>query len=124
VRRAFPSWNRLTLVHTGIHLCHACSDHEIEDGNAPPGAGDGELAGGQSGAGARPASRAKTPLPSLEDAMRAPTPLAESMEDFSHSQQVRVLPVDGAVQGGGIGAPCPRSCAHSASITCLARRRL
>jgi hypothetical protein len=31
VSRAFPSWNRSIL--TEIYLCHACSDHEIEDGN-------------------------------------------------------------------------------------------
>jgi hypothetical protein len=33
VSRAFPSWNRSIL--TEIYLCHACSYHEIEDGNAP-----------------------------------------------------------------------------------------
>jgi hypothetical protein len=33
VSRAFPSWNRSIL--TEISLCHACSDHEVEDGNAP-----------------------------------------------------------------------------------------
>jgi hypothetical protein len=33
VSRPFPSWNRSTL--TEIYLCHACSDHEIEDGNGP-----------------------------------------------------------------------------------------
>jgi hypothetical protein len=32
VSRAFPSWKRSLL--TEIYLCHACSDHEIEDGNA------------------------------------------------------------------------------------------
>eukprot|EP01047_Picozoa_sp_COSAG01_P009519 COSAG01_NODE_392_length_17668_cov_5.382264_4_plen_95_part_00 len=30
-----PSWNRCIL--TEIYLCHACSDHEIEDGNARTG---------------------------------------------------------------------------------------
>eukprot|EP01047_Picozoa_sp_COSAG01_P019775 COSAG01_NODE_1110_length_11657_cov_5.360616_9_plen_165_part_00 len=30
--RAFPSWKRSIL--TDIYLCHACSYHEIEDGNA------------------------------------------------------------------------------------------
>jgi hypothetical protein len=30
VRRAFPSWKRSIL--TEIHLCHACSYQEIEDG--------------------------------------------------------------------------------------------
>jgi hypothetical protein len=34
-RRAVPSWNRSML--TEIYLCHACSDHEIEDGNARAG---------------------------------------------------------------------------------------
>jgi hypothetical protein len=29
----FPSWNRSIL--TEIYLCHACSYHEIEDGNGP-----------------------------------------------------------------------------------------
>jgi hypothetical protein len=29
----FPSWNRSIL--TEIYLCHACSCHEIEDGNGP-----------------------------------------------------------------------------------------
>ena len=33
----FPSWNRAIL--TEIYLCHACSDHVIEVGNGPPGAG-------------------------------------------------------------------------------------
>jgi hypothetical protein len=36
VSRAFPSRNRTTL--TEIYLCHASSDHEIEDGNARAGA--------------------------------------------------------------------------------------
>jgi hypothetical protein len=31
----FPSWNRSML--TEIYLCHACSYHEIEDGNGAPG---------------------------------------------------------------------------------------
>jgi hypothetical protein len=35
VSRAFPSWNRSML--TEICLCHACSCHETEDGNAPTG---------------------------------------------------------------------------------------
>jgi hypothetical protein len=35
VSRVFPSWNRSIL--TEIYLCHACSDHEIEDGNARTG---------------------------------------------------------------------------------------
>jgi hypothetical protein len=39
VSRAFPSWKRSIL--TEIYLCHACSCHEIEDGNAR--AGDGAL---------------------------------------------------------------------------------
>jgi hypothetical protein len=30
VSRPFPSWNRSTL--TEIYLCHACSEHEIEEG--------------------------------------------------------------------------------------------
>jgi hypothetical protein len=33
VSRPFPSWNRPIL--TEIYLCHACSYHEIEDGNGP-----------------------------------------------------------------------------------------
>eukprot|EP01047_Picozoa_sp_COSAG01_P045867 COSAG01_NODE_4258_length_5201_cov_4.634065_6_plen_143_part_00 len=33
--RAFPSWTRSIL--TEIYLCHACSYHEIEDGNARAG---------------------------------------------------------------------------------------
>jgi hypothetical protein len=33
----FPSWNRSIL--TDIYLCHACSYHEIEDGNGAPGGG-------------------------------------------------------------------------------------
>eukprot|EP01047_Picozoa_sp_COSAG01_P012431 COSAG01_NODE_561_length_15460_cov_95.444307_3_plen_79_part_00 len=36
VSRAFPSWNRSILAE--IYLCHACSDHETEDGNARVGA--------------------------------------------------------------------------------------
>jgi hypothetical protein len=39
VRGPFPSWNRSIL--TEIYLCHACSYHEIEDGNGP----DRELLG-------------------------------------------------------------------------------
>jgi hypothetical protein len=35
VSRAFPSQNRSIL--TEIYLCHACSHHEIEDGNARTG---------------------------------------------------------------------------------------
>jgi hypothetical protein len=35
VSRAFPSWNWSIL--TEIYLCHACSYHEIEDGNARTG---------------------------------------------------------------------------------------
>ena len=35
VSRPFPSWNRSIL--TDIYLCHACSYHEIEDGNGAPG---------------------------------------------------------------------------------------
>jgi hypothetical protein len=35
VSRAFPSWNRSIL--TEIYLCHACSYHETEDGNAREG---------------------------------------------------------------------------------------
>jgi hypothetical protein len=35
VSRAFPSWNRSVL--TEIYLCHACSYHEVEDGNARTG---------------------------------------------------------------------------------------
>ena len=37
VSRAFPSWKQSIL--TEIYLCHACSDHEIEDGNARAGGG-------------------------------------------------------------------------------------
>jgi hypothetical protein len=37
VGRAFPSWKRSTL--TEIYLCHACSDHAIEDGHASTGGG-------------------------------------------------------------------------------------
>jgi hypothetical protein len=33
VSRPFPSWTRSIL--TEIYLCHACSYHEIEDGNGP-----------------------------------------------------------------------------------------
>jgi hypothetical protein len=33
VSRPFPSWNRSIL--TEIYQCHACSYHEIEDGNGP-----------------------------------------------------------------------------------------
>eukprot|EP01049_Picozoa_sp_SAG25_P017106 SAG25_NODE_4256_length_854_cov_1.287417_3_plen_35_part_01 len=33
--RAFPSWKRSIL--TEIYLCHACSYHETEGGNARPG---------------------------------------------------------------------------------------
>eukprot|EP01047_Picozoa_sp_COSAG01_P001927 COSAG01_NODE_48_length_31904_cov_21.696997_11_plen_144_part_00 len=44
VSRAFPSGKRSIL--TEIYLCHACSDHEIEDRNARAGAG-GERAGGE-----------------------------------------------------------------------------
>eukprot|EP01047_Picozoa_sp_COSAG01_P071222 COSAG01_NODE_10998_length_2030_cov_2.434490_1_plen_49_part_10 len=33
--RPFASWNRSIL--TEIYLCHACSYHEIEDGNGAPG---------------------------------------------------------------------------------------
>eukprot|EP01047_Picozoa_sp_COSAG01_P029842 COSAG01_NODE_2061_length_8482_cov_6.301925_7_plen_186_part_00 len=33
VSRALPSWNRSILAE--ICLCHACSCHEIEDGNGP-----------------------------------------------------------------------------------------
>eukprot|EP01047_Picozoa_sp_COSAG01_P026040 COSAG01_NODE_1664_length_9573_cov_31.637429_8_plen_101_part_00 len=33
--RPFPSWNRPIL--TEIYLCHACSCHEIEDGNGRAG---------------------------------------------------------------------------------------
>jgi hypothetical protein len=36
VSRPFPSWNRPML--TEIYLWHACSDHEIEDGNGRAGA--------------------------------------------------------------------------------------
>jgi hypothetical protein len=35
VSRAFPSWDRSIL--TEIYLCHACSYHEVEDGNARTG---------------------------------------------------------------------------------------
>jgi hypothetical protein len=35
VSRPFPSWNRSIL--TEIYLCHACSYHEIEDGNGRAG---------------------------------------------------------------------------------------
>jgi hypothetical protein len=41
VSRAFPSWKRSIL--TEIHLCHACSDHETEDGNARAGIELGKL---------------------------------------------------------------------------------
>jgi hypothetical protein len=37
VSRAFSSWNRSIL--TEIYPCHACSDHEFEDGNARAGTG-------------------------------------------------------------------------------------
>jgi hypothetical protein len=46
VSAPFPSWNRSIL--TEIYLCHACSYHEIEDGNGAP---------GQQHAGAPPALR-------------------------------------------------------------------
>jgi hypothetical protein len=36
VSRPFPSWDRSIL--TAIYLCHACSHHKIEDGNARTGA--------------------------------------------------------------------------------------
>jgi hypothetical protein len=53
VSRAFPSWKRSIL--TEIYLCHACSYHETEDGNARAGAeGDGAAPGmprAQGGAG-------------------------------------------------------------------------
>ena len=35
VSRPFPSWNRSIL--TDIYLCHACSYHEIKDGNGRAG---------------------------------------------------------------------------------------
>jgi lysosomal Pro-X carboxypeptidase len=35
VSRPFPSWNR--SISTEIYLCHACSYHEIENGNGRPG---------------------------------------------------------------------------------------
>eukprot|EP01047_Picozoa_sp_COSAG01_P026883 COSAG01_NODE_1748_length_9329_cov_99.035861_11_plen_286_part_00 len=44
----FSSWNRSIL--TEIHLCHACSDHEIENGNARtgrPGHVGGQRQGGE-----------------------------------------------------------------------------
>eukprot|EP01047_Picozoa_sp_COSAG01_P051726 COSAG01_NODE_5367_length_4305_cov_60.283642_3_plen_148_part_00 len=44
VSRPFPSLNRSIL--TEIHLCHACSYHEIEDGNARTG-GQQAAAGGR-----------------------------------------------------------------------------
>jgi hypothetical protein len=50
----FPSWNRSIL--TEVYLCHACSDHVIEDGNGPPGAGDrggGRWAAGHASTAAR-----------------------------------------------------------------------
>eukprot|EP01049_Picozoa_sp_SAG25_P009583 SAG25_NODE_962_length_4542_cov_45.139545_3_plen_123_part_00 len=36
--RPFPSWNRSIL--TEIYICHACSYHEINDGNGRAGAKD------------------------------------------------------------------------------------
>eukprot|EP01047_Picozoa_sp_COSAG01_P065464 COSAG01_NODE_8849_length_2638_cov_1.501772_1_plen_78_part_10 len=39
--RAFPSWKRSILAE--IYLCHACSYHEIEVGNARAGAGEQTL---------------------------------------------------------------------------------
>lgn len=36
VGRALPTWNRSILNE--IYLYHACSYHEIEDGNGAPGA--------------------------------------------------------------------------------------
>eukprot|EP01047_Picozoa_sp_COSAG01_P016365 COSAG01_NODE_836_length_13206_cov_139.627375_18_plen_371_part_00 len=40
VSAPFPSWDRSIL--TEIYLCHACSYHEIEDGNGAPGGGSAE----------------------------------------------------------------------------------
>jgi hypothetical protein len=34
VSRPFPSWNNRSTL-TEIDLCHACSDHEVEDENGP-----------------------------------------------------------------------------------------
>jgi hypothetical protein len=42
VSQAFPSWKRSIL--TEIYLCHACSYHEIEDGNARAGEWPWEVA--------------------------------------------------------------------------------
>eukprot|EP01047_Picozoa_sp_COSAG01_P051262 COSAG01_NODE_5269_length_4369_cov_15.316159_2_plen_641_part_00 len=39
----FSSWSRFIL--TEIYLCHACSDHEIEDGNGAPGRPRGLVGG-------------------------------------------------------------------------------
>jgi hypothetical protein len=43
VSRALPSWNRSIL--TEIYLCHARSDHEIEDGHGRTGAAGGRRRG-------------------------------------------------------------------------------
>jgi hypothetical protein len=47
VSRPFPSWNRPIL--TDIYLCHACSCHEIEDGNGRAGLQRGDVPQGQRG---------------------------------------------------------------------------
>jgi hypothetical protein len=47
VSRVFPSWNRSIL--TEIYLCHACSDHDFEDGNARTGRDAAPDRGGRTG---------------------------------------------------------------------------
>jgi hypothetical protein len=55
-------------------------------------------------------------LPLLHGAM---VRRAERREKQAARAQVGGFPVYGAVWGGGIGAPCPGSCAHGAPITAL-----
>jgi hypothetical protein len=81
VSRAFPSWNRSIL--TEIYLCHACSYHETEDGNARTG-------------GAPPAAGAALRLPG-----QPPAPPG----DARHADA-------GVAEGQpGTGAPSPAGCA-------------
>jgi hypothetical protein len=90
VSRAFPSWKQSML--TEIYLCHACSCHEVEDGNARA---------GDSGAATEAlCALAATSPSSRED----PSAVPEEQGRAAVSRSCAC-----------IGSPCLRRCGHGVS---------
>jgi hypothetical protein len=107
VSRAVPS--SAAAVVTEIYLCHPCSGHEGEDGNAPAGGGRppaGDLCGGHRGGCFRSAAPQRPPfLACLRGAPHTPPPAAhpsravDALEPNAISPRPYPTPVSGVAAG-------------------------